>query len=102
MTQRSDKTPPPIIKEEDTPFVEKDTNQSDNLLSKDTHTKEDVDWKKLSIGSSTLGWCMALMFACVIISLFNSESELVSNAFEAFKLIVMTVLGYIFGSNTKS
>lgn len=102
MTQHSEKTPPQITGEEDIPFVDESKKQTDMELSKVTHTKEDVDWRKLSIGSSTLGWCMALMFVCVIISLFNPESELVSNAFEAFKLIVMTVLGYIFGSNSKS
>lgn len=40
---------------------------------------------------------------CIFISLWKPDNELVNNGFEAFKLIVMTILGYIFGSdNTKS
>lgn len=83
------------------PFSD-DDGKSDDELAKDTHAKEDIDWRKLSIGSSTLGWCVFLMFLCVVISLFVPENEMLDSAFEAFKLIVMTVLGYIFGSNTKS
>ena len=59
----------------------------------------DMDSLKFTLGSSTLGWCIFLMMLCVIISLWHPDNELVKNGFEAFKLIVMTILGYIFGSN---
>lgn len=62
-----------------------------------------MDLKKFGLGSATLGWCIFLMFLCIILSLWFPENELVKSGFEAFKLIVMTILGYIFGSNnTKS
>lgn len=101
MTPQSEKKPPTILEEEDTPFSD-DDGKSDDELAKDTHAQNDIDWRKLSIGSSTLGWCVFLMFLCVVISLFVPDNEMLDSAFEAFKLIVMTVLGYIFGSNTKS
>ena len=64
---------------------------------------KDIDLKKFSLGSSTLGWCIFLMVLCIILSLWKPDNELVKSGFEAFKLIVMTILGYIFGSNsTKS
>lgn len=96
-----EKTPPEIISNEDIPFhIDGTTTQTEDLSQ-----EEDIDskfnWKKLSIGSSALGWCIALMFFCVIISLFKTDNELVKDAFEAFKLIVLTVLGYIFGTNAK-
>ena len=37
----------------------------------------------------------------IILSFFKIENALVENAFEVFKLIAMTVLGYIFGSKNK-
>ena len=44
---------------------------------------------------TAMGGMMALVLMDVI---FTLRSELVSNAFEAFKLIAVTVLGYIFGA----
>ena len=103
MTQHSEKIPPEIVEEEDEPFASSDNTarKEDLELTCDKHTPADIDWRKLSIGSNTLGWCVALMFACVILSLFKPDNKLVSDAFEAFKLIVTTVLGYIFGSNSR-
>ncbi len=50
-----------------------------------------------------LGWCLFLMLLCILLSLWKPNNELIKNGFEAFKLIVMTILGYIFGStNSKN
>lgn len=74
----------------------------DNLL-KETPAKDWADSKKFALGSSMLGWGLFLMLICIILSLWKPDNELVKSGFEAFKLIVMTILGYIFGSNnTKS
>ena len=47
-----------------------------------------------------LGWCLFLMSLCIVLSFWFAENELLENGYEAFKLIVMTGLGYIFGSNS--
>lgn len=53
--------------------------------------------KVLYIAMCAMGGAVALdLFA----NWLNLESSLINNAFEAFKLITMTVLGYIFGSNS--
>lgn len=118
MTQHSDPhdqrcMPPEIDSQEDAPFDPDpirdidpgagSDQQKDVSLSKEKRPKETMDLKKFGLGSATLGWCIFLMFLCIILSLWFPEHELVKNGFEAFKLIVMTILGYIFGSNnTKS
>lgn len=68
-------------------------------LTKEKNAKDSLDFKKFSLGSSTLGWCIFLMFACIVLSLWKPDNELVKSGFEAYKLIVMTILGYMFGSN---
>lgn len=100
--ETSKRIPPDIIEEEDAPFIENHGKDKDRTLSKETDAKQELDLIRFSLGSATLGWCLFLMSMCVIISLWNPDNALVNNAFEAFKLIVMTVLGYIFGSNAKS
>ena len=51
-------------------------------------------------GFAVLFTAMGSMMALVLMDVFFTlRSELVSNAFEAFKLIAVTVLGYIFGAN---
>ena len=45
---------------------------------------------------TAMGGMMALVLLDVF---FTLRSELVSNAFEVFKLVTVTVLGYIFGAN---
>ena len=47
-----------------------------------------------------LGGYLFLMFLCIVLSFRFSENELLENGFEVLKLIVMTILGYIFGSNS--
>lgn len=98
-----EKAPPEVIAEEDVPFQKEATYSSNN--AEDLSTEESIDtklnWKKLSIGSSAFGWCIFLMLVCVILSMISSENDLIRDAFEAFKLIALTVMGYIFGSNVK-
>ena len=58
---------------------------------------------KFETGLIVLFVAMAAMGAMVIMDVFFSmrtdvEGTLISNAFEAFKLIAVTVLGYIFGA----
>lgn len=78
-----------------------------NVLTRALKEKIDVTPMKLqkllyyvfALGSSMLGWCLFLMLICIVLSLWYPDNELIKNGFEAFKLIVMTILGYIFGSN---
>ena len=58
------------------------------------------NWKKLSISAYILLGCIALMFLCVVLSLAAPEHTLLNDAFDAFKMIALVVLGYIFGSNS--
>lgn len=104
MTQPSEnKRDLPDIGEEDVPLHSGDSSSNTNQdeLSREKNADPGIDFRKFSLGSSTLGWCIFLMFACVILSMICPDNDLVQNAFDAFKLIVMTILGYIFGSNTK-
>ncbi len=73
-------------------------NETLNLL-KETPANSLVDSRKFALGSSMLGWCLFLMLICIVLSLWYPNNELIKNGFEAFKLIVMTILGYIFGSS---
>lgn len=56
---------------------------------------------KFRLGSTTLSWCIALMFLCVLLALWQPENELVKSGFDSFRLIVMTILGYVFGASPK-
>lgn len=98
MTQLSEKTPPEVTEEEESAPIKNGTSSSPPL-SKENGTNSPLDLRKFSLGSATLGWCIFLMFLCIILSIWNPDNELIKNGFEAFKLIVMTILGYIFGSN---
>mgnify|MGYP007062354241 CR=1 FL=1 len=97
---------------EDVPLNAEDTNiseqgsvsnKTDTHLPKETPAKEWEESRKFALGSSMLGWCLFLMLLCILLSLWKPNNELIKNGFEAFKLIVMTILGYIFGStNSKN
>ena len=105
MIPPSDKKPPEIIGEEDIPLIEmQNTNEanheSDKQLPKETDAEGWMERRKFNLGSATLGWFIGLMVVCILLSLLQPDNELVHSGFEAFKLIVMTILGYIFGSNT--
>ncbi len=101
MTAQSEKIVPEITEEQDVPFNPEDmpdfSEKKDTLATKDAP----LDRMKFKLGSNMLGWCLFLMMICVFISLWKPDNTLVNNAFEAFKLIVMTILGYIFGTNKK-
>ena len=99
MTEPYERTPPEILSEEDEPFTQNPREDCrDNHLAREVST-DPLRKSKFKLGSNTLGWCIALMFGCVIISIFKPDNEMVANGFEAFKLIVMTILGYLFGSS---
>ena len=54
----------------------------------------------LAVLFTAMGAMVVLVLLDVLLSArTEAERTLVSNAFEAFKLIAVTVLGYIFGSN---
>lgn len=99
MIQRSEKTPPDILEEEESPPFHESEKQRPPL-SKEDGAGGPIDLKKFSLGSTTLRWCILLMFLCIVLSIWNQDNELIKSGFEAFKLIVMTILGYIFGSNS--
>lgn len=94
--EASEKKPQEITVEEELP-PGRANGQDDfqDLKSLD----ERIIWGKFSIGSRALLISIGLMSACILISLFKPENELVKSGFEAFKLIAMTLLGYMFGSN---
>ena len=59
---------------------------------------------RFETGLAVLIVAMGAMIALVLMDVFfsmrgDAEGTLISNAFEAFKLIAVTVLGYIFGAN---
>ena len=56
---------------------------------------------RLQNGMAVLFGAMGAMVALVVLEavLPADKGTLVSNAFEAFKLIAVTVLGYVFGAN---
>lgn len=56
---------------------------------------------RFRLGSTTLSWCIALMFLCVLLALWQPGNQLVKSGFDGFRLIVMTILGYVFGTNSK-
>lgn len=95
----SEKEAPAILEEEELlPPWGKDNE--DQALQKVRMENVPIDAKKFQLGSATLGWCIFLMMVCVFLSIWKPDNELVKNGFEAFKLIVMTILGYMFGSNS--
>lgn len=63
---------------------------------------------RFETGLAVLTAAMCAMVILVLLDVFismrfDAERTLIENAFEAFKLIAVTVLGYIFGANqTKS
>lgn len=100
--------PPSIDREVDVPFYGAHTsypvNQPSNLGKTDSLDDQIAKFKYLT-GKTVLFVSMGAMGLAVIISILLSvwdiENSLVENAFEVFKLIAMTVLGYIFGSKNK-
>lgn len=101
--------PPQIRSEIDIPFdgktpspcqsaAQSDLSQTDSLDETITKFKYLTGRKVLFISMGAMGLAVVLS---IVLSLLKIENSLVENAFEVFKLIAMTVLGYIFGSKTK-
>ncbi len=101
MTQQSEKEPPEILEEEEI-APRKSEDENSPALRKEKGADSPLDLRKFSLGSATLGWCIFLMLFCIFLSIWKPDNELVKSGFEAFKLIVMTILGYIFGSNNSN
>ena len=102
MTQQSERPPYEITSGEDMPLqAEESSHENDSQLPKEKKAEGGpLELRRFSLGSSMLGWCLFLMFLCIVLSFWFPQNELLKNGFEAFKLIVMTILGYIFGSNS--
>lgn len=104
------RTPPTITSEEDAPFSDKVQSSvvdrwpaGENLASADD-LRATITKFKYRTGARVLFAAMIAMAVFAVIDLAISffpevHAELISSAFEAFKLITMTVLGFIFGSN---
>ena len=94
---------PVIEEEEDRPFP-----ADGNVIDSELDATEDVDnafkQRKFLTGTAVLFVAMGLMCLFVVMDVVfslngNAERNLINSAFEAFKLIAMTVLGYLFGSS---
>lgn len=114
MTQVDDKAPPTkeipqIREEEDAPFPAQAEAgmQMDEKLGKMDDIDTQITKFRFLTGRNVLYIAMAAMGVTVLLDMLAQkleiESDLITNSFEAFKLITTTVLGYIFGSSgTKS
>lgn len=95
---------PAIIAEEDTPVSRDHRYDADNNLSQLESLNDRITQFKYVTGRRVLYISMGVMIGATIVSIILSccavDNELVQNLFEVFKLIAMTVLGYIFGSKT--
>lgn len=106
-SQAAPAKPPTIRSEEDIPFdpAAGYHNASQDELSKVDSLDDEITKFKYLTGRQVLFISMGAMGIAVAISIILSalkiENALVENAFEVFKLIAMTVLGYIFGSKNK-
>ena len=94
---------PVIEEEEDRPFP-----TDGKVIDSELDATEDVDnafkQRKFLTGTAVLFVAMGLMCLFVVMDVVfslngNAERTLINSAFEAFKLIAMTVLGYLFGSS---
>ena len=94
---------PVIEEEEDRPFP-----ADGNVIDSELDATEDVDnafkQRKFLTGTAVLFVAMGLMCLFVVMDVVfslngNAERTLINSAFEAFKLIAVTVLGYLFGSS---
>lgn len=98
---------PQIAEEEDTPFPDQCPISGKIQIDQNLANRENIDdkilWFKYKTGRNILYASMALMAICVIAELimnhFGLKSDLMKNAFEAFKLIAMTAIGFILGTN---
>lgn len=105
----NDRKIPQINGEEDAPFpsIQSETTpirRMDSKLGKTDDIDKEITRFRYQTGRIVLYIAMSAMGISVALDLLSSwvgiKSDLITNAFEAFKLITMTVLGYIFGSNS--
>lgn len=98
---------PKIKKEEDIPFRPASgyQNSSQDKLAKTDSLDDQITRFRYLTGRKVLYISMGAMLAAVLmntaLAYYEIENPLVENAFEVFKLIAMTVLGYLFGSKEK-
>lgn len=78
-------------------------DSSDKNIEDNTETEKDATRIKYKIGREVLFFAMVAMLVFVFTDLIaisiSRDSGLVEKAFDAFKIITMTVLGYMFGSS---
>lgn len=56
--------------------------------------------KRHNLGAHIVYTCLALMALCIVAAIiFPNRGDAAEKSFDAFRLIAMTVLGYIFGSS---
>lgn len=105
------RTIPTIMHEEDVPFpvnvdgtsamptkpVDKKLNETDDLDKEITRFRFATGRTVLYIAMSAMG--IMVLLDLIVSHFWAVERDLIGSAFEAFKLITMTVLGYIFGSS---
>ena len=98
---------PEIVSEVDTPFADQQTQPNGDILTqiklndqRHTHAVEDL---KNTVGKTLLYGCLItiILLACVDAS-SSIDSAMFTSAFELLKIVSTTVLGYMFGSKTKS
>lgn len=86
------------------------TNNVDELLEQqnsgekanEKQHEDDSEKRKFQLGSNILYFGLATMLGCIVLSIIWPENIFISNAFETIRLIVMTILGYIFGSGSQN
>ncbi len=109
------RTVPEIECEEDVPFpvgmelpshsASNPSRPLDQKLGETDDLDKEITRFRFFTGRTVLFIAMGAMAIMVLLDIFVSHSleetsDLIENAFEAFKLITMTVLGYMFGSNS--
>jgi len=113
MTQQDDKKTlemkiPDILEEEDTPFPSKNNNLKpiDQNLQAKKDINDKIKWFQYETGRNVLYITMLAMVILVIVEMIVNingiKSTLLTNAFEAFKLIAMTAVGFILGTNVSN
>ena len=103
--ENPDKEIPQITSEEDAPFSgQKQVSNGSGAIDKRLGKTEDLEGEitkfRYTTGRTVLYMSMTAMVAFAITDLLGKPGDLITSTFEAFKLITMTVLGYIFGSNS--
>lgn len=103
---------PAIRSEEDIP-IQKSANSTtgkpgkqliDRKLNETDDLEKEITRFRYSTGKTVLFIAMGAMLVMVAVDILanhylNAASDLIESSFEAFKLITMTVLGYLFGSS---